>query len=462
SSLRAFFQFADINQKISADELIRLINVLIARIDQKLNRQLNAILHHPKLQQLEASWRGLQYLTFQADEEENIKIRFLDVNWVTLDKDMDRAIEFDQSALFRKIYNNEFGTAGGEPFGVLLGDYYVTHRPSADHRTDDLLALQEISQVSAAAFAPFIASADPKLFGVDDFAGLGLPVNYEAVFSQAEYRKWNAFRETDDSRFVGLTLPRVLMRKPYEYDSFRSDRFNFSEDVSSPDGQHYLWGNAVYAFGAVLMQSFASNAWFTNIRGSNAGVGGGGIVSDLNVPSFKTDKEGVALKYATDVLVTDLSEKTLSELGFIPLCHSKDTEYAVFYSNQSVQGATSYSDEAAEINAKISGMLQYIMCVSRFAHYIKVIGREKIGSFFSASECEDYLYKWLLSYSTASTSGTEEHLAKYPLSEAKVEVNEIIGKPGAYSCTIHLKPHMQLDEMVSAVKLVTELSEVKT
>ncbi len=459
--LSRFIILANINENISKRELVHLINFQIARIDELMNEQLNAILHHPILQKIEASWRGLQYLVYQADETENIKIKLLDVSWSTLVKDLERAIEFDQSALFRKIYSDEFGSAGGEPFGVLLGDYNIRHRPGPQYKTDDIGALAEMSHISAAAFAPFIANADPVLFGVDSFSGLGLPINYESIFSQAEYQKWNNFRQTDDARFVGLTLPKVLMRRSYEHDTFRNDGFNFVEEVSDKDGNDYLWGNAVYAFGAILIQSFARNAWFTNIRGSHAGVGSGGIVSDLPTPSFKTDKPGIALKFATDVLITDFAEKNLSEAGFIPLCHSKGTEYAAFYSNQSVQGANVYANAAAEMNAKISSMLQYMLCVSRFAHYIKVLGREKVGAFFTAQECEDYLYNWLLSYSTASASGSEEYLAKYPLAEAKVEVREIAGKPGVYRCIAHLKPHTQLDQMVSGVKLVTELSDVK-
>jgi len=459
--LRVFLKLHKIDTPISKNQLLHLLNLYIAEIDELLNSQVNAILHNKKFQKLEASWRGLYYLVSEADEHDDIKIKFLDVSWSQLVRDLDRAIEFDQSSLFRKIYNAEFGTAGGEPYGVLLGDYTIRHKPGPGYKTDDIGALREISQVAAASFTPFIAGADPVLFGMDDFSGLGLPINLQTIFSQAEYRNWNSFRETDDSRFIGLTLPKVLMRLPYEYDTYRSDGFYFQEDVSAPDGQDYLWGNACYAFGAILIQSFSHNAWFTDIRGCHEGTDRGGVVSHLPVPSFKTDKAGVALKYSTDVLITDFSEKILSEYGFIPLCHSKDTNHAVFYGNQSVQGAMSYDKKIAEINAKMSAMLQYVLCASRFAHYIKIIGREKVGSFFSAEECERYLHNWLLSYSTASTSGTEEHLAKYPLSEARVEVKEVRGKPGVYSCITHLKPHMQLDQMVSAVKLVTELAEAK-
>ena len=459
--LKYFCALAKVKKLNNKDELIRLINMQIANIDELMNDLVNDILHHPRFQKLEASWRGLLYLIEEAGDHDNIKIKMLDTSWAVLVKDLDRAIEFDQSNLFRKVYSAEFGTAGGEPYGVLLGDYQIRHRPGPDHRTDDVAALREISQVASAAFAPFVTGVDPVLFGVDDFSELGVPINYENLFSQAEYLKWNSFRSTDDARFIGLTLPRVLMREPYKHDAYRSDQFNFEEDVSAPDSSGYLWGNSCYAFGSTLIKSFANNAWFTDIRGCHNGVDQGGVVRNLNVPCFDTDDKDVALKYATDVLITDNSEKVLSEFGFIPLCHSKDTKYSVFYGNQSVQGAIAYDTDIAKINAKISAMLQYMFCVSRFAHYIKVIGREKVGSFFSAEECERYLHNWLLKYSTASSSGTPENLAKYPLAEASVEVKEIPGKPGVYACVTHLKPHLQLDQMVSGVKLVTELAAAK-
>ncbi len=463
--LKVFFEIANIKKENNAiynkDDLVRMINTQIASIDELMNEQVNLILHHPRFQKLEASWRGLLFLTEEAGDQDNIKIKLLDVSWAVLVKDLDRAIEFDQSHFFRKVYSAEFGTAGGEPYGILLGDYQVRHRPGADHRTDDVTALREISQVAAASFVPFVTGVDPVLFGVDDFAGLGLPVNYENLFSQAEYLKWNSFRATDDARFIGLTLPKVLMRESYVHDAYRSDGFHFAEDVSAPDSTGYLWGNGCYAFGSIVMKSFANNAWFTDIRGSHNGVDQGGVVRNLPVPSFDTDAKDVALKCSTDVLITDTSEKTLSEFGFIPLCHSKDTKYSVFYGNQSAQGALNYDTPIAKINAKISAMLQYMLCVSRFAHYIKVIGREKVGSFFGAEECENYLHAWLLKYSTGSSSGTPENLAKYPLAEARVEVKEIPGKPGVYACVTHLKPHLQLDQMVSGVKLVTELAAAK-
>jgi len=459
--LAAFCQLAKIHEPVSKAQLIRLIQLSIADIDQALNTLVNTILHHPKLQQLEASWRGLWFLVLSGQTSENVKIKMLNVTWKQLSRDFDRAIEFDQSQMFRKVYNNEFGMAGGEPYGVILGDYFIRHRPSKSHPMNDLETLREVSQVAAAAFAPFIASAHPNLFGLEDFSRLGSALNYETIFAQQEYSEWNHFRQAEDTRFIGLVLPKVLMRLPYETHVFRQDGFCFEEDVSARHNQHYLWGNACYAFGATLIQSFSNKGWFTNISGCPTNTQPGGRVAELPAPWFHTDQAQLISKYTTDILITDFVEKTLSDIGFISLCHKRDTDYAVFYSNCSIHSPPQYDDELATMNAKISAMLQYILCVSRFAHYIKIIGREKLGAFHSATECEDYLYHWLLSYSTGSSSGTEEQLAKYPLAEAKVDVKETPGKPGVYSCIIHLKPHMQYDQIVSSLKLVTQLSEVK-
>ncbi len=459
--LAAFCQLAKIDAPMSKAQFIRLIQLSIADIDQTLNAMVNTILHHPKLQQLEASWRGLWFLVLSGESSENVKIKMLNVTWKQLSRDFDRAIEFDQSQMFRKVYNNEFGMAGGEPFGVILGDYFIKHRLSQDHPVNDIETLREVSQVAAAAFAPFIASAHPNLFGLEDFSRLGSALNYETIFSQQEYGAWNRFRKTEDARFVGVVLPKVLMRLPYEAHVFRQDGFCFEEEVSAPHNQHHLWGNACYAFGVTLIQSFTNQGWFTNISGRPTYAQPGGRVSGLPTPWFHTDQARLIPKYTTDILITDLTEKTLSDIGFISLCHQRSTDDAIFYSNCSIHSPLQYDDELATINAKISAMLQYILCVSRFAHYIKIIGREKLGAFHSAAECEDYLYHWLLDYSTGSSSGTEEQLAKYPLAEAKVDVKETPGKPGVYSCVIHLKPHMQFDQIVSSLKLVTQLSEVK-
>jgi type VI secretion system protein ImpD len=445
-------------EEIEKRQIMQLLGRDIARLDALLADQLNVILHHPAFQKLEASWRGLMYLAERAEGVENLKIRVLNVSWKELARDIERAIEFDQSQLFQKIYSGEFGTPGGEPFCVLLGDYEVRPRPCAEHQIDDVAVLTGISHVAAAAFAPFVAGVHPAMFGVDDFADLQQPMDLSRIFQQLDYLKWRAFRESEDARFVGLTLPRILLRLPYEDDVSRVDGFCFQEEAAGRDRKKYLWGNAAYAFGAVLVRAFARSGWLAEIRGFQRDLQAGGIVADLPVHSFTTDKCGVACKCSTDVIVTDAQEQEISDLGFIPLCHCKDTEYSVFYTNQSVQTPKKYDEPAATMNARISAMLQYMLCVSRFAHYIKVAARDKIGAFTEAAECEDYLHRWLHRYVMSDSEASPELKAEYPLREASVRVREHPSKPGSYLCVAHLWPHFGLDELAAAIRVTTELT----
>jgi type VI secretion system ImpC/EvpB family protein len=438
-------------------QVARRLNCDIAWLDALLTAQVNAILHHPALQRLEASWRGLHYLVRQVPEGENIKVRVLNVSWRELVRDLERSLEFDQSQLFRKVYGEEFGTPGGEPFGVLLGDYEIRPRPGPGHPTDDVAALAAIAAVAAAAFAPFIAAAHPALLDLEAFAELERPGNLARTFEQPEYLKWRAFRRTEDARFVGLTLPRVLMRLPYPDGAPRVDGFRFREAIEKPDRSQYLWGNAVYAFGAVLIRTFASSGWLATIRGVPPGDEGGGLVTGLPVPAFATDRPGVAPKCSTDVIITDAQDKELGELGFLPLCHCQDTELAAFHGSQSVQQPAPYDEPAATVNARLSAMLPYVFCVARVAHYLKVISRDKIGSFSGPADCEAYLRRWIAGYTNSNEKPSLEMRARYPLREARVQVRERPDKPGHYLCVAHLRPHFQLDQMVSAVKLVTEL-----
>jgi type VI secretion system protein ImpD len=438
-----------------------VLNRDIAVLDAIISDQVNAIIHHPRFQQLEASWTGLHYLVGQTDPDEKVIIRVLNLSWKELTADAERALEFDQSQLFRKVYNEEFDTPGGTPYGLLIGDYQVRHMPDAEHPTDDLGALASVAQVAAAAFAPFIASADPALFGIDDFADLDRPVSLARVFEQAEYVKWNALRQAEDSRFVGLALPRILMRAPYADDPVRTDGFRFAEDVDGPDRRRYLWGNAAYAFGAVVVRAFMESGWLAEIRGVKRGEDGGGLVLGLPTCSFGTDKAGIALKASTDLIVSEDLDKELGELGFIPLCHCKDTPYSAFYGNQSVQRPKTYDQAAVTMNAKISGMLQYVLCASRIAHYLKVLAREKIGSFAEAHELEEYLRRWVNDYVAPDAEASAEVKARFPLREAQVRVRERPGAPGNYMCEMHLLPHYQLDALTATVRLRTELAPAR-
>jgi type VI secretion system protein ImpD len=452
---------------LTSQQLAQLLSRDIAQLDALLSRQVNAILHHAKFQRLEASWRGLHYLVEQAGATSaaNIQIRLLNVSWNELARDLDNAVEFDQSQLFRKVYGEEFDTAGGLPFGVLLGDYEIHNQPSADHPVDDMATLAKIAQVAAASFAPFIAAAHPTLLGLDSFTELERLPDLERMFNQLGFLKWKALRDSPDARFVALALPHVLLRLPYQDDGTRIDGFGFHEEVEAADRSQYLWGNAAYAFGAVLVRAFADHGWLANIRGVQRdplqGVRGGGLVAGLPVQSFRTDRTGIAVKSSTDAVIIDYQEKDLGELGFLPLCHCQDTEVAAFYSSMSIQKPRRYSTAEATASARLSATLQCLLCASRFGHYLKVIGRDQIGSSTEAGELESHLRTWLLQYTTATPpddAPASSTKAQYPLREASVSIREIRHKPGTYECVINLRPHFQLDQVVAAVELRTELA----
>ena len=444
----------------SADNIVSALQREIARIDELISEQLNQILHHARFQKLEAAWRGLWYLVKQYSEHDNVKIKVLSISWKELCKDIGKAIEFDQSQLFKKIYSDEFGTPGGEPFGVLIGDYEISYRPSQGSNYDDISILEGVSQIAAASFAPFITSVASEFFGLDEFDSLAMPQSFEQIFAQTEYTRWRALRDKPDSRFVGLTLPRILMRKPYAVQNKAMGGFIFRENVGGPGKENYLWGNSCYAFASILIREFINVGWFGHIRGVPRGYLGGGLVNDLTVTEFGTDAPGVAPKLLTDVLISDRVERRLSDQGFIPLCHCFETSLAAFYSNQSVQKPKAMKTNLDNTNARLSTMLQHIMCCSRIAHYLKVIIRDKLGSFLSARECEAYLQKWINHYTTGRDDLEWSEQARYPLREANVQVKSQPGKPGIYMCIMRLKPHYQLDDMVSELELVTELAPV--
>ncbi|VAW63758.1 Uncharacterized protein ImpC [hydrothermal vent metagenome] len=441
------------------DDVVNAILRSIADIDHIINDQVNVIIHHKTFQTLEASWRGLLYMALQADGTKNIKIKIMDLSWAELSRDMSRSLEFDQSLLFRRVYNEEYGTPGGEPYGLLIGDYEISHRPSKTHRHDDIATLSRISQVAAAAFAPFICSASPELFGLDDYSSLGQPLNLHSIFAQKEYIKWRAFRDKSDAQFVGLTLPRILMRTPYRKTAGSHNGLFFYEQNATDGCENYCWGSAAYAFGVILIREFSSVGWFGHIRGVPRNQVGGGLLTNLPYDSFETDADGIALKPVTDVVITDIRERELSDLGLIPLCQCYDTPFAAFYGNQSVRKPKRQSSREAQVNARLSAMLQHVLCGARIAHYIKVMVRDKVGSFITAEDCEDFLSKWLFRYTTGNEDLEWSEQARFPLRESKVRVKEHPGKPGEFICVIHLRPHYQLDHMVSELELITELAQ---
>ncbi|QDF96471.1 EvpB family type VI secretion protein [Azoarcus sp. DD4] len=428
-------------------DLAACVDARIAELDAMISAQLNEIMHLPDFQHLEAAWRGLKYLVDASETGPMLKIKMLNASKRDLIKDFRHASEFDQSALFRKVYEEEYGTFGGSPFAALVGDFEFSRHP------EDLFLLEEISHVAAAAHAPFIASAAPGMFGLESFADLGKPRDLSRVFETVEYVKWKSFRASEDARYVGLVLPHVLGRLPYGRATQPVEAFNFEEDVDGSDHGKYLWTNAAYAYASRLTSAFAQFGWLAAIRG----VEGGGLVEDLPVHTFTTDDGEIALKCPTELSVTDRNEKLLSDLGFIALTHCKNSDYAAFFSGQSTQKPRSYNTDAANANARLSAQLPYIFAVSRIAHYLKSIMRDKIGSFASRQSVQDYLNTWLAQYVLLDDSATQEAKSKYPLREARVEVVEVAGRPGAYRAVAFLRPHFQLDELTISLRLVAEL-----
>ena len=433
---------------VISDNLSATLDARVADIDKLISDQLSAIMHAEEFQRLEASWRGLDYLCKQTSTSPMLKIKVMNAAKKDLIRDFKSAIDFDQSALFKKVYEEEFGTFGGAPFGTLIGDFEITRQP------EDMFFVEQMSHVAAAAHAPFIASASPELFGLETFTDMGKPRDMAKIFDTLEYAKWKSFREAEDARYVGLTLPHFLGRLPYNpKDGTTVEGFNFVEDVDGTDHKKYLWVNAAYAFGARLTDAFDKYGWCAAIRG----VEGGGLVEDLPTHTFKTDEGEVALKCPTEIAVTDRREKELSDLGFIPLVHCKGTDYAAFFGAQSVQKSKKYNTDSANANAVLSAQLQYIFAVSRIAHYLKAMMRDKIGSFASASNVETFLNNWIAHYVVMDDSASQEIKAQYPLREASIQVSEIPGRPGVYRAVAFLRPHFQLDELSVSLRLVAEL-----
>jgi type VI secretion system protein ImpC len=426
-------------------------------ISEALSKQLAAILHHPDLQKLEGTWRGLHYLVMNSETSTNLKLKVLNVSKRELFKDVDRAVEFDQSQVFKKLYENEFGSPGGEPYGTLIGDYEFTNHP------EDVELLSKMSNVAAAAFCPFISAGSPGLFGFDGWEELSRPRDLEKIFDSIEYTKWRSFRDSEDSRFVTLVMPRVLSRLPYGAYTRPIEEFPFEEVELDSQGRakpvshdHYTWMNAAYVLGTKLTDAFAKYGWCTAIRGAE----GGGKVEDLPTHIFTSDDGDADLKCPTEIGITDRREAELSKLGFLPLCHYKNTDYAVFFGAQTTQKPKKYDRPEATANAAISARLPYMMATSRIAHYLKVMARDKIGSFMEASDCEVWLNRWIKNYVNSNPDAGQEMKARYPLAEAKVQVTEIPGKPGAYNAVAWLRPWLQFEELTASLRMVARIPQI--
>ncbi len=435
---------------VVSDNLSATLDARVAELDELISRQLSTVMHHPEFQKLESTWSGLRYLCKHTSTGALMKIRIFNANKAELVRDFKTAIDFDQSALFKKVYEEEFGTFGGAPFGTLIGDYQISRQP------EDMYFVEQMAHVAAAAHAPFLSAASPEMFGLEGFTDLGKPRDMSKVFDTVEYAKWKSFRESEDARYVGLTVPRFLGRLPFSpKDGETVEGFNFVEDVDGSDHAKYLWINAAYAFATRLTAAFETYGWCAAIRG----VEGGGLVEDLPTHTFKTDEGEIALKCPTEIAITDRREKELSDLGFMPLVHCKNTDYAAFFGAQSTQKPKKYDTDAANANASLSAQLQYMFAICRIAHYLKSMMRDKVGSFASPGSVEMYLNNWIYQYVTTDDNATQEVKAKYPLREARVDVSEVPGRPGHFRATAFVRPHFQLDELTVSLRLVAELPQ---
>ncbi|KJX01440.1 EvpB family type VI secretion protein [Enterobacter roggenkampii] len=432
---------------VVSSDLIGSIEQRITAIDELLSQQVSLIIHAPEFQKRESSWRGLHKLV-QSSVTENTQIRLLHCTKQDLIKDFKSASDFDQSMLFKCVYESEYGTFGGTPFSAFVGDFQFDNTPQ------DINLLEQISHVAAAAHAPFLSAIAPGMLSMNDFSELPRPRDLAKLFDTTDYARWRSFRQNDDSRYIGLTLPRVLGRVPYGSKTIPAETFTFEEKIREDEvGSDYLWINSAWELAGRIIDSFEEYGWCASIRG----VEGGGLVKSLPAYNYVSSSGERAMQCPTQVAVSDRREKELSDLGFIPLVHCKGTDYAAFFAVQSINKPRLYNSNEANANARLSSQLPYILATSRFAHYLKSIVRDKVGSFMSRAECEVYLQKWIMQYVVASDNAGPETKARYPLREAKVEVIEVPGFPGTYRAIAWLKPHFQLEGLSMSLRLVADL-----
>jgi type VI secretion system protein ImpC len=441
-------QILDEGMKTSPDKgVVTAINERIAEIDKALSDQLNVIMHDPAFQALEGSWRGLRDMVSGTETSSRLKLRLLNASKKELLKDLESAVDHDMSVLFKHIYEAEYGTFGGHPYSALIGDYEFGRHPQ------DIALLDRLSKVAAAAHAPFIAAAAPSLFDMKAFTELGVPRDLSKIFESGEMAAWRGLRDSEDSRYLCLTLPRYAARLPYGVSTVPVESFNFEEDVDGSDHSKYLWANSAYQLGLRITDAFAKYGWTTAIRG----VEGGGKIEGMVAHTFKTDEGDVTMKCPTEVAITDRREKELNDLGFIGIVNSKGSNFAAFFGGQTVNKPKVYTKDAANSNAALSSRLNYVLAASRFAHYLKVIMRDKVGSFQTRGEVEAYLNNWIADYVLLNDSAPQATKARFPLGESRVDVTEVAGKPGAYQATVFLKPHFQMEELTASIRLVASL-----
>ncbi len=454
NAVKTLAEQALVDTAIISDDVLKTIESMIAAIDQKLSEQINHILHHPNFQQVEGAWRGLHYLVNNTETDEQLKIKVFNISKKDVHKTLKKfkGAAWDQSPLFKKIYEEEYGTFGGEPFGCLVGDYHFDHSPP------DVELLGEIAKVSAASHTPFIAGADPGVLGMESWQELANPRDLTKIFQTPEYAAWRSLRESEDTRYIGLAMPRFLGRVPYGAKTDPVDEFDFEENIEGADHSKYTWCNSAYAMATNITRAFKTYGWCTRIRG----IESGGAVEALPTHTFPTDDGGVDMKCPTEIAITDRREAELAKNGFMPLIHKKNSDFAAFIGAQSLQKPAEYDDPDATANANLSARLPYLFATCRFAHYLKCIVRDKIGSFKERDDLQKWLQKWIMQYVDGDPANSRESTkARKPLSAAEVVVEEIEGNPGYYSSKFFLRPHYQLEGLTVSLRLVSKLPSGK-
>ncbi|MBL8316485.1 MAG: type VI secretion system contractile sheath large subunit [Rubrivivax sp.] len=453
-AVQTLAQQALAGSKLIGSDVLMSIEAMIAEIDKKLTEQVNAIIHHADFQKLESAWRGLHYLVNNTESDENLKIRVLNISKSEAAKTLKRykGISWDQSPLFKKIYTEEYDQFGGHPFGCIIGDYYFDQTPP------DVEMLGEMSKIAAASHAPFLAAASPTVMQMGSWQELANPRDLTKVFSTPEYAAWRSLRESEDSRYLGLAMPRFLSRLPYGVKTNPVEAFNFEEETGGGDHNKYTWCNAAYAMAVNINRSHKLYGWGTAIRG----VEGGGAVEGLPAHTFPTDDGGVDMKCPTEIAISDRREAELAKNGFMPLVHRKNSDFAAFIGAQSLQKPAEYDDPDATANANLAARLPYLFACNRFAHYLKCIVRDKIGSFKERADMEKFLNNWIMNYVDGDPANSSEATkAQKPLAAAEVVVEEVPGNPGYYTSKFFLRPHYQLEGLTVSLRLVSKLPSQK-
>jgi type VI secretion system protein ImpC len=450
NAVQTLAQQALANTTLVSDDALRSIEAMIAAIDRKLTEQINLILHHEDFQGLESAWRGLHYLVNNTETDEMLKIKVFNISKKELGRTLKkfRGTAWDQSPIFKKVYEEEYGQFGGEPYGVLVGDYYFDHSPQ------DVQLLGDIAQVAAGAHAPFLAAAAPTVMQMDSWTELSNPRDLTKIFGTPEYASWRSLRESEDSRYLGLTMPRVLARLPYGAKTEPVEEFAFEEDTSAPESANYTWTNAAYAMATNITRAFKLYGWTTQIRG----IESGGAVEGLPTHTFPSEDGGVSMQCPTEIAIADRREAELAKNGFMPLVHKKNSDFAAFIGAQSLQKPQEYDDPAATANANLAARLPYLFATCRFAHYLKCMVRDKIGSSMTKAQLQYWLENWIGKYvDTSPDTSNQEHKASHPLAAASIAIEEDEANPGYYSTRIYLKPHYQLEGMNISLRLVSRM-----